>query len=74
MVLPNDGDCFKCGKPGHWAAHCELNHKAASDKEHLDRIDAIVARWVAGEILTHQKRHLIEAENELHKPKTGARK
>jgi hypothetical protein len=73
VILPNDGDCFQCGKPGHWIQHCPLSERAASDKEHLARIDAIVERWVNGKLLTHQKRHLIEAENELHKPRTGAK-
>jgi hypothetical protein len=64
-----DAGDVRTPSPGRFHRH----QRAASDKEHIARIDAIVARWVNGEILTHQKRHLIEAENELHKPKTGAK-
>ena len=77
MVIANDGDCFKCGLPGHWAAHCPLNYPAATRAEHEARIARIVERWDRGfGITTHQKMTLIKQENELwnNREKTGARK
>jgi len=74
-TLANDGDCFKCGKPGHWADHCELNNPAATRAEHEGRIHLFVERWINGKIATHQKRRLIEEENRMwNSAKTGAGK
>jgi hypothetical protein len=73
MVQPNSGHCFRCGERGHWADHCELNIPATTRAEHEGRIAAFVEKWINGEILTHQKRHLIEQENAMWnsvKPKT----
>lgn len=68
MVLPNDGDCFRCGEPGHWADHCPLNYPATSRAEHEARIARIVARWFDWEstgMTTSQKKRLIEQENAM---------
>jgi hypothetical protein len=73
-VIPNDGDCFKCGKPGHWVDHCELNVPAADRKEHEARIALFVERWIDGKITAHQKQRLIEQENAMwNSAKTGAK-
>jgi hypothetical protein len=58
--------CYHCGKPGHFAAACPLMIPAASNEEHLARIDGYVAAWVAGEITTERKRKMISGENVLH--------
>lgn len=73
MILDGDGDCFICGEEGHWVEHCPLKIPAASRAEHEGRIALFVERWIDGKITAHQKRRLIEAENELHKPRTGAK-
>lgn len=74
MVLPNTGNCFRCGEEGHWADHCPLNHPATTKAEHESRIAAFVERWIDGKILTHQKRQLIETENRMwNDQKTGAK-
>ena len=74
MVLPNTGNCFRCGEPGHWAASCPLAIPATTRTEHETRIARIVERWIAGEMLTHEKRRLIEEENAMwNGKKTGAR-
>lgn len=56
-------NCYKCGDPGHYAAHCTLATRAADHAEHLARIAAIIDRWVGGEISIEQKRIKISDEN-----------
>lgn len=73
-MVTNDGDCFKCGQPGHWAQHCPLNYPAASKNEHYRRLDDIKMRFLEFEITPQERTRLIIAENELWKDKTGARK
>lgn len=76
MVLPNSGNCFRCGEPGHWADHCPLNYPATSRAEHLARIDRIVERWHDWRqtgMTTRQKARLIEEENRMWKNETGAK-
>lgn len=75
-MLPNDGNCFRCGQPGHWADHCDWLIPATSRAGHQARIDRTVERWISGEIrTTREKQALIRAENELwnSRQKTGAR-
>jgi hypothetical protein len=44
----------------------ECSHRAGERSAHLAAIDAIVARWQAGEIGLHEKRELIAAENSFY--------
>ena len=75
-MLTGDGNCFRCGQPGHWAQHCPLGLPAASKAEHERRIRLFVDRWIDGEIAAYEKQNLIRQENELwnKREKTGARK
>jgi hypothetical protein len=76
-MLIGDGNCFRCGEPGHWADHCDWLTIAETRADHQARIDRIVERWINGEIRTaREKQGLIKAENELwnNREKTGARK
>ena len=76
MVMVNSGNCFRCGKPGHWAQNCPDGIPATTRAEHEGRIARIVERWIDGDIRTaHEKRRLIEEENAMwNSVKTGARK
>jgi Zinc knuckle len=60
---PTMMECFRCGDSGHFVADCPLQAPAASHDEHLARIDACVAQWIAGQITTRRKRQLIADEN-----------
>lgn len=57
--------CFRCGQPGHWADNCHLLSRAASEKEHTQRIQDFIDLWAEGKINTEQKRLAIGTENEL---------
>ena len=63
--------CFRCGGHGHWAENetCPWLRKAATPKEHLARIDALVQRFLEWEITPHQKQEFIRHENELWRKK-----
>lgn len=75
----NDGNCFKCGEPGHWIDHCGWLTVAATRAEHENRLARILQRWHDWEttgMTTREKQRLIREENELwnRREKTGARK
>ena len=75
-MLPNTGNCFRCGEPGHWADHCPLAIPATTKAEHEARIARLVERFWNWEITAHEKQKLIREENAMWNSKkpTGARK
>ena len=79
MVLANNGDCFKCGEPGHWVDHCPWLIPAKNRADHEERLAKILQRWHDWEITgmtTREKTRLYKEENALWhgKQRTGARK
>lgn len=65
MTLPGTGDCFRCGEPGHWQDNCPLLKPAATEDEHLGRINLYIDRWAAGKMTREQKRVAISLENKM---------
>jgi hypothetical protein len=61
------GTCFRCGNSGHWAESdtCPWLTKAATRKEHENRIAHFVSRYWNHDITDWQKREYINHENKL---------
>lgn len=62
------GLCWRCEMPGHPAAECRPE-PAKDPKELAARINRYVARWIAFEITTAQKRAWITDELKRKKEK-----
>jgi hypothetical protein len=60
-----DGDCYRCGEPGHWDRNCPLQLRAYDFEEHMARLHRLVDRWTSGEITQEVKRIGIGQENRL---------
>ena len=67
MTAQPIGDCFRCGKPGHWHDNCPLQIPATSREEHEGRIAEFVRRFFDWEITARQKQALIRDENNMWK-------
>ncbi len=69
------GDCFRCGGHGHWAddGKCPWLEKAASPREHRDRIRAITMRFLENPTpeWRARKSEYIRKEVELWKAKAA---
>ncbi len=59
------GNCFRCGKPGHWASKCDELIPAADKAEHEARLDLYRERWETGQWTPQQKWAAISAENRM---------
>jgi hypothetical protein len=55
--------CFHCFETGHRHEECPLRVPAASEAEHLARIDTYVSLWHDGLITREAKRIAISTEN-----------
>ena len=74
-----EGNCFRCGTPGHVAAECDELRPASSRAEHLARLATYQQRfenWLEGtgdvRWTPEQKRWAIETENKM-KPRENAK-
>lgn len=64
--------CFYCLLAGHWAEECPDRVKAASRKEHEDRIQSYIQRMWDGRLTPRDKQKLIRQENDLWNRKEAA--
>lgn len=57
--------CRRCGALDHWEDSCGHNIRAATFKEHLERLDGYKLLFLDEKIGPREKQHMIREENRL---------